>query len=30
MEEMKELGEQFYAESGILRAIDIHWNPAKR
>jgi hypothetical protein len=34
---MKEMGEQFYAESGdlmklvvILRATDIHWNEAKR
>jgi hypothetical protein len=37
MESMKEMGEQFYAESGdlmklvgILRATDIHWNEAKR
>jgi len=37
MEAMKELGEQYYTESGdlmklvgILCATDIHWNPAKR
>jgi hypothetical protein len=37
MDSMKEMGEQFYAESGnlcklvgVLRATDIFWNPAKR
>jgi hypothetical protein len=37
LESMAEMGRQFYAESGdllkfvgVLRAIDIHWNPTKR
>jgi len=37
LDEMTQLGQEFYAESGelmklvgVLRAIDIHWNEAKR
>jgi hypothetical protein len=37
LDEMKQMGEEFFVESGqlmnfvgVLRGIDIHWNQAKR